>query len=500
MPPEAAIATAPTLQRRETVRAAVRGLLERNPEFARVEPEKRRRLANSLVRLTETSLDLIEEEAAADPQARTAPGAPLAAGMAAGMPFDATSNRQIASVAQATLEGIAFPRFVTELVNGVFKGLIDANAQQIQAYVDMISGVTAASAGEGSDTGPDQARLWLVQQFPDAYELGASQDDWGAEEENGTAVVRLREGRDGPPREDVAALLELTGEEAEGFDTEEPEEGLLGKVRAYLSRKRQKVIASLLTLGMNRLVIDHGKIKAGMNFSIDAHSAAEENRARRFEFRHSSTVGGSVGFGPWSVNASMTNSIGIVNTSQSHQREEMNQQVNMNADVELHFHSDYMPLNQLAAADSVQRIRAVSLNPNATPTTPTQRAPRDTPGQVAARSVVSTPITPVSSGTPPPIRQHDRGGQGGQGSQGSQGGQGGQTRQPASNQPASSQPATNRPASNQPASNQPASNQPASTQPASNQPTANQPASNQPASNQPATNQPAANQPAQGGS
>lgn len=138
---------------------------------------------------------------------------------------------------------------MTELVNGVFKSLIDANAQQIQAHVDMISGVTAASAGSGGATGPDQARLWPVQQFPDAYELGASQDVWGEAEAEGTTVVLLREGRDAPPREDVAALLDLEGEEAEPFDTDEPEEGLLGKVRAYLSRKRRTVIASLLTLG-----------------------------------------------------------------------------------------------------------------------------------------------------------------------------------------------------------------------------------------------------------
>lgn len=462
---DAAPASAISPGRRQTVRAAVRGLLEANPEFARVPPERRRQLAHDLVALTETSLDLMAEEAQAEPAAGRPPQ------LAASLEFDGAANRQLASAARDTLEGIAFPRFVTELVNGVFKGLIDANAQQIQSYVDMISGVTAATAGSSGATGAAQARLWLVQQFPEAYELGASQDDWGEENPEGATVIRLREGREAPSREDVAALLELEGEEAEGFDTEEPEEGLLARVRAYLSRKRQKVIASLLTLGMNRLVIDHGKIKAGMDFSIDAHSAAEENRARRFEMRHSSTVGGSVGFGPWSVNASMTNSIGMVNTSQSHRSEEMNQQVNMNADIELHFHSDYMPLNQLAAADSVQRIRAVSLNPEAPARTPA--AARNSADRQAARSVVSTPIAPVSAGTPPPIRQHPTGGSGSSGSAasgsgsrpggGSGGGSGGGGSGGGSGTPASaSTPASGTPASGTPASGTPASGTPAS--------------------------------------
>jgi hypothetical protein len=384
--------------------------LEKSSDYAALPAERRRDLARNLVELTETSVKLIAEEAQTDPKAAIALQQsvdPMATPMEAPSEFDPAANRQLAQAARDTLDGIAFPRFVTELVNGVFKGLIDANAQQMQAYVDMVSGVTAASAGTSSATGPDQARVWLVQQFPDSYELGSSQDAWGEDEENGTAIVRLRDGREEPPSEDVAALLELEGEEAQGIDTAEPEEGVLSKVRAYLSRKRQKVIASLLQLGMNRLVIDHGKIKAGMNFSIDAHSAAEENRARRFEMQHSSTAGASVGAGPWSVNASMTNSIGIVNTNQSHRSEEMNQSANVNADVELHFHSDYLPLNQLAAADSVSRIRAVSLNPQAPArTAPTPRG--ESPGQAAARGVVNTALTPIQSGTPPAIRNHNQ--------------------------------------------------------------------------------------------
>lgn len=487
----------PQTRRRDIVRGAVRGLLEGNAEFATLPPERRRRLAHDLVSLTETSLALMAEEAAVDPAAaRTlaaatgADASPLAAAQEAPADFDPAANLRLGQIARDTLDGIAFPRFVTELVNGVFKGLIDANAQQIQAYVDMISGVTAASAGSASETGPDQARLWLLQQFPDAYELGASQDIWG-EEESGTTVVRLREGREAPAREDVAAMLELEGEEAGSFDTEEPEERLLSKVRAYLSRKRQKVIASLLSLGINRLVIDHGMIRAGMNFSIDAHSAAEENRARRFEFRHSSQAGGSAGIGPWSVNASMTNSIGVVNTTQSHRREELNQQVNMNADVELHFHSDYLPLNQFAARDSVNRIRAVSANPSApAATTPaTRRAQRSSADRDAARRVAATPINIPGPGTPPPIHRPDAndGSAEARRRREQDRRQDQAARQPASGSPAA-QPSPARPTP--PASGQPAA-RPSPARPAT--PTAGQPAA-QPSPARPAT--PAASQPA----
>ncbi|WP_198389305.1 hypothetical protein [Roseovarius faecimaris] len=379
-------------ERHQMVRSAVRGLLERTPEYAALPLEKRRVLAHDLVQLTDTSLMLLaEEQEAAAPE-------PLATEQAVTKNFTPQANRQVGQQIQQTLDGIAFPRFVTELVNGVFKGLIDANAQQMQAYVDMIAGVTSATADSGQNTGPDQARVWLVQQFPDNYELGTQQDIWGDQSATGTAVVTLREGKDAPKAEDVAAMLELEGEEAQSLSPDDPEESLLPKVRAYLARKRQKVLASLLTLGMNRIVIDHGKIKAGMNFAIDAHSAAEENRARRFEMAHTSSGGASFGAGPWGVNASMTNSIGVVSTKQTHQREDMSQQVNMNADVELHFHSDYLPLNQLAAKDSVARIKAASLNPQA----PVRSSPSGpTSSQKAADGVVSKPVTMPKAPDPP---------------------------------------------------------------------------------------------------
>ncbi|MFK7938548.1 MAG: hypothetical protein AB8B82_04155 [Roseovarius sp.] len=413
-------------QRRDLVRGAVRGLLERAPEYDRLDAQKRRALAHDLVTLTETSLALLAEEEHAQPTADTAPLAQEQASVTRN--FDPQANRRVGAQIQETLDGIAFPRFVTELVNGVFKGLIDSNAQQMKAYVDMISGVTSATADSAANTGPDQARVWLVQQFPDNYEMSATTDAWGDVAADGAAMIAVRDGQDAPRPEDIAGLLELTGEAADSLSPDEPEESILPKVRAYLSRQRQKVLASLLTLGMNRIVIDHGKITAGMNFAIDAHSAAEENRARRFEMAHTSSGGASFGAGPWGVNASMTNSIGVVSTKQTHQSEEMNQSVNMNADVELHFHSDYMPLNQLAARDSVARIRAVSLNPQA-PAAVASRSPSG--ARTAADGVVSTPIVRPTAPTPPPIRRSD-------------------AATPASNTPASTQPASTQPASTPP--------------------------------------------------
>ena len=159
----------PRQDQRQVVRAAVRGLLEQNTDYRTLPTERRRQLAHDLVQLTETSLNLMQEEADVDPEAAQqmadamGTGPPVAQMLEAPSDFNPAANRALAGVARDTLDGIAFPRFVTELVNGVFKGLIDANAQQIQAYVDMISGVTAASSDTGAATGADQARLWLVR-------------------------------------------------------------------------------------------------------------------------------------------------------------------------------------------------------------------------------------------------------------------------------------------------------------------------------------------------
>src|SRR3954470_16253451 len=98
------------------VRHGVRALLEESPEFRSLEPDQRQRLAAGLVRVCHVAEELRREEGdAAGEVAATR----LATAQA--QPDFGAAAQQAATVTQRILNAVSFPRFVTDLLNGVFK-------------------------------------------------------------------------------------------------------------------------------------------------------------------------------------------------------------------------------------------------------------------------------------------------------------------------------------------------------------------------------------------
>lgn len=89
-------------RRRDVVRGVIRGLLEQNPDYSRLSPERRRRLAHDLVRLTETTLSLMAEEAAVDAAAARR----LAAATGAGGPSPPRRRRPRTSIRRLAVSSV----------------------------------------------------------------------------------------------------------------------------------------------------------------------------------------------------------------------------------------------------------------------------------------------------------------------------------------------------------------------------------------------------------
>ena len=65
----------------------------------------------------------------------------------AGAAFSGVATDRLAGTTAAVLNAVSFPRFVTELITGVFKAMNNSNQQQMQAYVDLIRNVAATTEG-----------------------------------------------------------------------------------------------------------------------------------------------------------------------------------------------------------------------------------------------------------------------------------------------------------------------------------------------------------------
>lgn len=347
------------------IRSAVREVLERSPNYPSLSADQRRSLAQAMVRLSALAADLIEEEGEAqqDIDRETSRRTPPPLAHAQSQPGFAAAADRIAGTTQAVLNAVSFPRFVTDLINGVFRAMLDSSTQQMQQYVQLLSAVSASAEGfERSQFGLDQVRRWVVDHFPDAIELEAPDPDFADPDEDVEGRLRLRSGASMPDQEQVRATLGIPPEES--VDASNPEQ-LVPLARRYLARQRQQMLATMVMMGMQRIVIESGRINAAMRFHIDTRSAAGEDRGSQFSLQNRVRAAGKFGVGPWGASAEVENNIGYVSTQRNQSTEEMNTDLELNSSVELNFRSDYLPLNRMAAPAQADRIRSTSINPAA---------------------------------------------------------------------------------------------------------------------------------------
>jgi len=276
------------------VRQTVRDLLLRSPAYHALSPKQQREMASLMVRVCDTAARLVHEDMTSTAEVQSllaqqqavesgkTDGANmgrdqplLATGQAAGDAYSGVTASRIAGTTRAILNAVSFPSFVADLINGVFKAMTNSNMAQIQSYIELLNNVAASTEGFADlNFGSDRARQWLVEQFPSAYMLeggddsgdGWGSDDswgdggWGNDGADGASERRvvLRPGAERPSDEGLRTALGLPDNTP--IPSGDPETTLLPLVRQRLARTRQETLATLVRLGMQRIVIDGGRI------------------------------------------------------------------------------------------------------------------------------------------------------------------------------------------------------------------------------------------------
>lgn len=173
--------------------------------------------------------------------------------------------RQTAEIGQraaAALQAIDFPGFVASLLTGTFQAIVDSSAQQIRSYAELVSSLTQSlddfSAEKVSD---DHAREHLAEEhskelalaFPAPGRSGAPRLLPRAEAE-GTSPDWLKkygfEGR------------ELTAEFTDGI--------LVSAGRRQVGEDRLQTLATMVLMGINRVVVSNGDVRAKLQFHASA--------------------------------------------------------------------------------------------------------------------------------------------------------------------------------------------------------------------------------------
>ncbi|MBD1844524.1 hypothetical protein H6F89_14195 [Cyanobacteria bacterium FACHB-63] len=281
--------TQPSAETLDLTRQNVRDLLLQSPAFQSLPIDKQREIANHTVQIASY---LAEPEGIRGdrlPMAQAASTDPYAVGFADPVSgarpgaqegvFTAQAAREGAAVAGLLLQQVNFPSFVSGLISGVFHSIVQSSIEQMEAYGKLVADVAKTlNQFRDENVSANQGRDHLVEQFPDLFQVDI---DTGLFDGGGGPRVRLRDGVD----EDTALKrvnnLPIEGGPISSLDDETVEEKLVPAARTQLATSRQQLLATMVLMGINRIVVTDGKISAKVMYDFQARD--------NFQFRKSAT-------------------------------------------------------------------------------------------------------------------------------------------------------------------------------------------------------------------
>jgi hypothetical protein len=367
------------------VQSQVRALLDASPAVYGLSPETRESMERDLTKIAAYSAALVQEDWAISQrlgqtpvlrsQSRLRPRSTdteaLPRALAAHDPppppaseeFVSRAASQVAGITRETLNAVSFPTFVADLIKGSFHAIVVASIEQMEAYGKLLANVAKTVDQFTSDNTTDnQARDYLAQTYPSHLRLEVG--------ENG-ARLRTRENTDGVApasfRQDfgLSSDVDLSDDSAE--------EVLIPAARRKIAQDRHQLLSTMVLMGINRIVITSGSIKAKMGFRIQAHDAGGAQTASQFDTQTTGSTGmggGLVGL-IGGANADVKHSVTYVSSSKKESADDLNVETDLTGEVNLHFKSDYFPLERFADTTVINRIQNSTPNPAAnSPTRP----------------------------------------------------------------------------------------------------------------------------------
>jgi hypothetical protein len=224
----------------------------------------------------------------------------------------------------------------------------------------------------------DQAHQWLAQTYPQHLTM-----------RSGKAVPRDNAGELPPPKFESELHVSAS------LDESSIEETLLPAARRRLAETRLQMLSTMVLMGINRIVITSGKIRATMGFHIDTSDSAFERTAEDIDARVA--VRGHYNALVWGVEASA--SLAYVSSKRGGSDAEINVESDLTGEVELHFKSDYFPVERFANQGT---LKAISNNTGVPEANPPPRAPPAAPTEAQSFPTFKSPQTKRRTREAPP--------------------------------------------------------------------------------------------------
>lgn len=370
------------------VRPQVQAMLTRIPAYAQLTGEEQGKLAHDMVKVVAYMNDpnRIVEQTVADPvlaeaQAQKKPDAneqtrqnlSKSPGFA-GKDFVGGAAREGTEQFGNLVKTVDFPAFVGGLINNVFKVIVETSIEQMRAYGELVAAVAkTAEDYMAENIGMGQGRDYLAQRFPDLIDVDIGDD--------GQSALKVTADDQEAALAEIHGTMGIPGKPPTDISEAESELALVNAARLQMAKSRQQLLASMVMLGINRIVVTDGTINAKVKFDMRSTDVANRAyRASAFDKQTSRNTnvsafgGGFLGFGGGTVNVNDQSHVATVSTGVDERSDSsLEMSAKLQGEVRVNFKSDYLPLEKMATPEMIGAIQG-----NAAPTNPVKAPPAGT--------------------------------------------------------------------------------------------------------------------------
>ncbi|MDD9932737.1 MAG: hypothetical protein OXT09_04000 [Myxococcales bacterium] len=353
----------------EQVRQEVRQLLQQSEAFQGLGPEDKRSFAHNMVKVGDF---LSQDPGFLDASATPARARALAEGeedpvegvkrrlaeapQQVGKDFRAGAVREGTEAFRQLVRAVDFPDFVSSLIQGVFRSIVDASIQQMEAYGELLAAVSRSVDDFAKEQITDgQARDHLRNRYPAM---------WRSDTRSATA--RLSRNPDDESEVDLGREFGLP--HGVDFDDQESEQSLVNAAKIEMARSRQQLLATMVLMGINRIIVTNGRINAKVVFDIEASDQAkqtataslhDEKSSQQISAAHSILPwGGAAGTARSSSHRTMVKS-SAVDESESN----IEAKAQLTGEVRVNFRSDTVPLERMVDNLDLQLLQTKAQPP-----------------------------------------------------------------------------------------------------------------------------------------
>lgn len=337
------------------------------------------------------------QNGAAPEQPATEPKAPPGPRMAA--------TETLAGRAGALSDEIDFPAFVAGLIHNTFDAIVDATIRQMEAFADLVSAVAKdVDQFTRENVTTNQTLDWLVQQYPADLDLEIPSNP-----QSGSPRLRAKHlpGGEDSDEEFSPKWLADYGLAGQPLTPQLMEEQLIPLARRRVGESRLQMLATMVLLGMNRIVVRDGTIAARLRFRAVAKDKANVDYAVSQDpggVSSASTSWGSRGSGAYTNHSTMISTVGVNVQAESDLKAELFGEVKIN------FVSETLPLERFADQARMMLLqRNARYAQPALPVNPVS-VPAQTPAVATPTAPAIAPVAPPAAVpiTPPPAPAAER--------------------------------------------------------------------------------------------